>query len=58
LLIYAIGVPWLAVATHQSLLWALHWGMAVFVAGDIIKAALCGIALPSTWRIVERTTKR
>jgi biotin transport system substrate-specific component len=58
LLIYAIGVPWLAVATHQSLLWALHWGMVVFIAGDIIKAALCGVALPSTWRIVERATKR
>jgi biotin transport system substrate-specific component len=57
LLIYAIGVPWLAVATHQSLLWALHWGMVVFVAGDIIKAAICGIALPSTWRLVDRSTK-
>lgn len=57
LVIYAIGVPWLAVATHQSLLWALHWGMAVFVAGDIIKAAICGIALPSTWRLVDRSAK-
>jgi biotin transport system substrate-specific component len=57
LVIYAIGVPWLAVAAHESLPWALHWGLTVFVVGDIIKAALCGVALPSTWRLVDRTTK-
>jgi len=58
LLIYAIGVPWLAVSTHQSLAWALTWGMRVFIAGDVIKAAICAIALPSAWRLVDRTTKR
>lgn len=57
LVIYAIGVPWLAVATHESLSWALYWGMGVFVVGDIVKAVLCGVALPSTWRLVDRSTK-
>jgi biotin transport system substrate-specific component len=58
LVIYAIGVPWLAVAAHMSLSTAIHYGMVVFVAGDIVKAAICGIALPSTWRLVDRSTKK
>jgi hypothetical protein len=32
--------------------------MTPFIAGDIIKAALCGVALPSTWRLVDHTSKR
>lgn len=57
-LIYAIAVPWLAVDLHVSLLKALTLGMTPFIAGDIIKAALCGVALPSAWRLVDHTSKR
>jgi len=55
--IYAIGVPWLAVALHVSLLKAVTLGMTPFIIGDCIKAALAGVALPSAWRLVERTTE-
>jgi biotin transport system substrate-specific component len=56
--VYAIGVPWLAVDLHVSLLKAISLGMTPFIAGDCIKAAIAGVALPSAWRLVDRTTKR
>jgi biotin transport system substrate-specific component len=55
--IYAIGVPWLAVDLHVSLLKAVSLGMTPFLIGDCIKAAIAGVALPSAWRLVDRTAK-
>jgi biotin transport system substrate-specific component len=55
-LLYAIALPWLAVDLHVSLAKAFSLGMWPFVAGDVIKAALAGVALPSAWRLVSRTT--
>jgi biotin transport system substrate-specific component len=56
-LLYAIAVPWLAVDLHVSLAKAFSLGVWPFVAGDLIKAGLAGVALPSAWRLVARTTK-
>jgi biotin transport system substrate-specific component len=56
-LLYLIAVPWLAVDLHVSLAKAFSLGMWPFVAGDLIKAGIAGVALPSTWRLVDRTTK-
>jgi biotin transport system substrate-specific component len=56
LLLYAIAVPWLAVAGHYSLEQAFIYGMRPFIFGDIAKAAIAGVALPSTWRLVDRAT--
>jgi len=42
---------------HVSLAKAFSLGMWPFVAGDVIKAALAGVALPSAWRLVGRATK-
>jgi biotin transport system substrate-specific component len=55
LLLYAIAVPWLAIAAHISLEQAFIFGMRPFIAGDAIKAGLAGLALPATWRLVDRT---
>ena len=57
LCVYAIGVPWLAVDLHVSLLKAVSLGMTPFIAGDCIKAGIAGVALPSAWRLVDRATK-
>jgi biotin transport system substrate-specific component len=54
LTIYALGVPWLAVATGMSLGQALINGAVVFVVGDAIKAALAAGVLPAAWRIAQR----
>jgi biotin transport system substrate-specific component len=55
--LYAIALPWLAADLHVSLVKAFSLGMWPFVAGDLIKAALAGVALPSAWRLVSRATK-
>ena len=55
-LLYAIALPWLAVDLHVSLAKAFSLGMWPFVAGDAIKAGLAGVALPSAWRLVRKTT--
>ncbi len=51
--IYVVALPWLAVDLHVSLAKAFSLGMWPFVAGDLIKAGIAGIALPSTWRLVD-----
>ncbi len=56
--IYAIGVPWLAHALHVSLAKAMSDGLTPFLAGDAIKAAFAGLALPTSWRLVERITRK
>lgn len=58
LLIYAVAVPWLAWDLHVSLAKALTLGATPFIAGDLIKAGLAGLALPSVWRLVDRITKK
>ncbi len=52
LIIYAFGVTWLAAALHVSLGRAISLGLVPFVAGDLIKAAVAGLILPSAWRLV------
>lgn len=52
--IYAIGVPYLALATGMSLPQAVAAGLTPFLIGDAIKAALAMGALPAAWRLVRR----
>ena len=57
--IYVVGVPWLAAATHQSLGWAVQNGLVPFIPGDIIKLAIAAGLLPFGWWIVrKRSTPR
>jgi biotin transport system substrate-specific component len=58
LLLYAIAVPWLAVAGHFSLETAFIYGMRPFIIGDIIKMAVAGVTLPSTWRLIDRASAK
>jgi biotin transport system substrate-specific component len=52
--IYAIGVPWLALATHQNLSWAIDKGFTPFIIGDIIKLAIAAGIFPFAWWLVGR----
>jgi biotin transport system substrate-specific component len=52
--IYAIGLPWLALATGYSAAETIAKGLVPFVAGDLVKLALAGLVLPGAWWIVER----
>lgn len=57
LIIFVFGVTWLAFDLHVGASEALALGFTPFLAGEAIKAALGGVALPSTWRLVDRTTQ-
>lgn len=52
LVVYAVGVPWLAIVAGTSLLGAIELGVIPFLIGDVIKAALAGILLPTAWRLM------
>ncbi|MFF2845731.1 biotin transporter BioY [Streptomyces sp. NPDC058001] len=53
-LIYAVGLPYLAVATGMSASQAIAAGLTPFLIGDALKAALAMGALPTAWRFVKR----
>jgi biotin transport system substrate-specific component len=56
-IIYLFGVSWLKVDLHVSWSQAIAYGFTPFILGDLVKAALAGLALPSAWRLVARATQ-
>lgn len=53
LLIYLVGVPWLAIALEVSLAEAVALGLTPFLLGDALKVALAAGLLPAAWRLVD-----
>jgi biotin transport system substrate-specific component len=56
--IYLVGVPWLAQSAGFGLEESLEKGLYPFVVGDLLKLYLAGALLPAAWKLVERTTGR
>ncbi|MFF4521354.1 biotin transporter BioY [Streptomyces bluensis] len=54
LIIYAVGVPYLALAADMSLTAAIAAGLTPFLIGDALKAALAMGALPTAWKLADR----
>lgn len=54
LIIYAVGVPYLALATGMTLSKAVAVGLVPFLIGDALKAALAMGLLPTAWKLVGR----
>jgi biotin transport system substrate-specific component len=54
LVIYSIGVLWLAAAIDVSLARALELGAQPFLLGDALKVALAAGLFPMAWRAVDR----
>jgi len=54
LAIYAVGLPWLAVATGFSVSQTIEKGLIPFVLGDTLKLILAGALFPFAWWIVGR----
>jgi biotin transport system substrate-specific component len=50
-LIYAVGVPWLAASVHVSEIQAIKLGVRPFLAGDAIKIAAAAGLLPTAWAL-------
>lgn len=56
--IYLIGLPWLAVVLRVGLEKTFELGLYPFVPGDTLKLYLAAAALPAAWRIVRRSDTR
>jgi biotin transport system substrate-specific component len=54
IVMYGIGVVWLAVDLHVGPSKAIALGLTPFLAGDAIKAAIAALSLPGAWRLVGR----
>ena len=54
-IIYAVGLPWLAVVLDTNLEKTLEYGLYYFVPGDIIKLYLAAALLPTAWKAVRRS---
>jgi biotin transport system substrate-specific component len=52
--IYAIGVPWLAISAHLSAQSAIAVGFTPFVIGDAVKLAIAAGMFPFAWWLVGR----
>ncbi|MET7800303.1 biotin transporter BioY [Streptomyces decoyicus] len=53
-LIYAVGVPYLALSTGMPFGQAVAVGLVPFLIGDALKAALAMGALPTAWKLAGR----
>jgi biotin transport system substrate-specific component len=54
LVIFGIGVPWLAVSAGLTPGGAIAAGFTPFILGGIVKSALAGLLLPGAWKLVGR----
>ncbi|GAA2389455.1 biotin transporter BioY [Streptomyces glaucosporus] len=54
--VYAVGVPYLALSTGMSAGEAVAAGLVPFLVGDALKAALAMGALPAAWKLVGRNS--
>ncbi|OJX63367.1 MAG: hypothetical protein BGO95_00445 [Micrococcales bacterium 73-13] len=52
--IYAVGLPWLAAVTRGTPEQVLAWGLTPFLVGDAVKALIAGALLPAAWWGVRR----
>ena len=53
-LIYAVGLPWLAAAANLSIDDTIRFGLVPFIPGDLLKLAVAAGLLPASWWVVRR----
>jgi biotin transport system substrate-specific component len=56
-IIYLIGLPWLAWQLNIGLEKTLELGLYPFIPGDTLKLYLAALAFPGAWKLVERARK-
>jgi biotin transport system substrate-specific component len=52
--IFAVGVPWLALSTGMNASQALEAGFYPFILGGIVKAAVAAAVLGAAWQVTRR----
>ena len=53
--IYLIGVPWLAVVLNTDFEKSMEYGLYPFIPGDLLKLYLAAAALPAAWKFANRS---
>jgi biotin transport system substrate-specific component len=53
MVVFCVGVPWLAVAADVSLLKAVELGFVPFIPGGMVKAAAAAGLLPTAWKVLR-----
>jgi biotin transport system substrate-specific component len=51
IVIYLVGIPWLAASVHTPVAQALELGLYPFVVGDVLKLLVAAGLLPAAWRL-------
>lgn len=54
-LVYVVGVPWLALAAGRDLGWAVQQGLVPFIVTDALKLLLAAGLFPVAWWVVGRS---
>ena len=54
IVMYGVGVVWLAMYLHVGPAAAISLGLTPFIIGDVIKAAIAALLLPGVWRLADR----
>jgi biotin transport system substrate-specific component len=57
-IIYLVGLPWLAIVLNTNLEKTLEYGLYPFVPGDVFKLYVAAALLPGAWRLIGRTSRR
>jgi biotin transport system substrate-specific component len=55
---YGVGVTWLAFDLHVGAINAISLGLIPFLAGDAIKAVLASLVLPTAWNSLAHAPGR
>ncbi|MFM9878462.1 MAG: biotin transporter BioY [Rhodoglobus sp.] len=58
LVVFAFGLPWLAIVTGATLLETYQWGLEPFIIGGIIKAIIAAALLPLAWWGADKLAAR
>ncbi|QOR70900.1 biotin transporter BioY [Ruania alkalisoli] len=53
-LVFAVGVPWLALVAGFAPAEAIAAGFTPFIVGGLVKGAIAGMLIPAAWRVVRR----
>ena len=57
-IVFAFGLPWLAVVTNASLAQTYQWGLEPFIVGGIVKAVIAALLLPAAWWGADKIAAR
>jgi biotin transport system substrate-specific component len=56
--IFLVGLPWLAIVLDTNLEKTLEYGLYPFIPGEIVKLYLAAALLPTAWRALGRVDRR